>query len=74
MAMFRFQPVDASVLIWRQGETADAPTAGTARPERRFDVLAEGVFVWGRRRPTTAAPPSSAVPVFVHHYRQQGIM
>ena len=71
--MFRVQATDASILVWRQGE-APAPATGTARPERRFDVLAGGVFVWGRRRPTTAAPPSSAVPVFVHHYRQQGIM
>jgi len=72
MAMFRFQPVDASVLIWRQGETP--LETGTVRPEIRFGVLADGVFVWGRRRPTAGSPPASTVPVFVHHYRQQGIM
>lgn len=74
MAQFFFQPVDASVLVWRQGEGTVLAAPGSARPERRFDVLADGVFVWGRRRPTVSAPPSSTLPVFVHHYRQQGIM
>ncbi len=50
MAQFLFQPVDASVLVWRQGEGTASAAPGSGRQERRFDVLADGVFVWGRRR------------------------
>lgn len=53
--MFRFQPADAAVLVWRQGEgEPTSPGDGSVRPERRFDAFADGVFVWGRRRPTAA--------------------
>lgn len=71
--MFRTQVGDAIVLVWRQAEGEPAST-GTAAPDRRFLAFGTDVFVWGRRRPVTAAPPSSGVPIFVHHYRQQGIM
>ena len=51
MAMFNVLAGDSVVLVWRQSEGSLSST-GTARPERRFYVLADGVFVWGRRRPT----------------------
>jgi hypothetical protein len=69
---YEFRRSVGSAVIWRTTEAEPDPIVGAPRP-------AWTVRTGGRGRARVSVPPSTAdatatLPIFVHHYRQQGIM